>query len=46
VPVDGNLQSLHGVQNIDNHFVALTNLQHVHQAKQVLEFVFVLTLVL
>jgi hypothetical protein len=26
VPMDGDLQSLHTVQNIDNHLVALTNL--------------------
>jgi hypothetical protein len=25
--MDGDLQSLHAVQNIDNHFVSLTNLQ-------------------
>lgn len=27
VPMDGDLQSLHTVLNIDNHLVALTNLQ-------------------
>ena len=46
MPMDGNLHSLHTIQNIDNHLVALTNLQHVHECKQILEFVLLLALLL
>jgi len=32
VPMDGDLQALYIVQNIDNHLVALTNLQYANKA--------------
>lgn len=44
MPMDGNLHSLHSIQNIDDHLVALTNLQHVREYKQILEFASLLTL--
>jgi len=32
--MDGNLHSLDTIQNIDDHLVALTNLQHVQECKK------------
>jgi hypothetical protein len=31
VPMYGNLQALHTIQNVDNYLVAFTDLQHKHE---------------